>query len=222
VVYKARHLGLNRLVALKMILAGSQAGEDMLQRFQAEAEAVAKLQHPNIVQIYDVGRHDGCPFIALEYVDGVSLDKHLAATPQPPEQAARLVATLAEAMQAAHERGILHRDLKPANVLLQKNQNAEDAENRRERHELARRAGVRRLIVNGSFVTDVLEPNDVDCVLLIGAEFPRDPAAEVELRQGLPFIDLHVVGQQDFDLFVATIFGTDRAMVPKGVVEVTL
>ncbi len=88
--------------------------------------------------------------------------------------------------------------------------------------ELARRAGAHRLIVNGSFVTDVVEPNDVDCVLIIGAGFPQDPAAEVELRQGLPFVTLHVVGAEDFDLFVSTIFGTDRFGVSKGVVEVQL
>lgn len=88
--------------------------------------------------------------------------------------------------------------------------------------DIARRAGATRLIVNGSFVTDILEPNDVDCVLLIGPEFPRDPAAEVELREGLPFVDLHVVGADDFDFFVNTVFGTDRHMTPKGVVEVPL
>jgi Family of unknown function (DUF6932) len=88
--------------------------------------------------------------------------------------------------------------------------------------DLARRAGAQRLIVNGSFTTDVLEPNDVDCVLLVGSEFPREAAAEVELRDGLPFVDLHVVGAEDFDLFVNTIFGTDRLTVPKGVVEVLL
>lgn len=79
-----------------------------------------------------------------------------------------------------------------------------------------------RLIVNGSFVTEILEPNDVDCLLLVGPEFPREPAAEVELKEGLPFIDLHMVGAEDFDPFVSTIFGTDRLMVPKGVVEVPL
>jgi hypothetical protein len=81
--------------------------------------------------------------------------------------------------------------------------------------DLARRAGAQRLIVNGSFVTDIVEPNDVDCVLLVGPDFPRDSTAEVELKEGLPFIDLHVVGQADFDLFVSTVFGTDRFTVPK-------
>jgi hypothetical protein len=88
--------------------------------------------------------------------------------------------------------------------------------------DLARRGGAQRLIVNGSFVTDALEPNDVDCVLVVGPEFPREPAVEVELKQGLPFIDLNVVGADDIDFFVSTLFGTDRLTVPKGVVEILL
>jgi len=88
--------------------------------------------------------------------------------------------------------------------------------------DLARRAGAERLIVNGSFVTDEAEPNDVDCVLLVGRSFPRSPAVEVELRQGLPFIDLHVAEAEEFEYLVGTVFGTDRVSVPKGVVEVPL
>jgi hypothetical protein len=88
--------------------------------------------------------------------------------------------------------------------------------------DLARRAGVERLIVNGSFVTDILEPEDVDCVLQVGAAFPRHQEAEIELREGLPFVDLHIVEKEEFDLFVHTIFGTDRFAVPKGVIEVLL
>lgn len=118
VVYKARQAKLNRLVALKMILAGGHAGEADLARFRIEAEAVARLRHPNIVQIHEVGEHDGRPFFSLEFVEGGSLAGRLDDTPLPPRQAAELVETLGRAMQAAHEAGILHRDLKPANVLL--------------------------------------------------------------------------------------------------------
>src|SRR5262245_14824822 len=118
VVYKARHLGLNRPVALKMILSGGHAGDAERHRFKAEAEAVARLQHPNIVQIYEVGEQDGRPFLCLEFVEGVGLDKALKGQPQPPEIAAQIVRELAGAVQFAHERGIVHRDLKPANILL--------------------------------------------------------------------------------------------------------
>ena len=118
VVYKARHLRLNRPVALKMLLAGAYAGPQERERFQREAEAVAGLRHPNIVQVYDVGDQDGRPYFTMEFVEGGSLAQKLAGTPQPARQAAALVATLAEAVQAAHQGGIVHRDLKPANVLL--------------------------------------------------------------------------------------------------------
>jgi WD40 repeat protein/serine/threonine protein kinase len=118
VVYRARQVSLNRLVALKMVLAGAHATPQELARFRQEAEAVARMKHPNIVQIHEVGRHDGRPYMALEYVDGGSLDKQLAGTPLPARQAARLAETLARAMHAAHEQGVIHRDLKPANILL--------------------------------------------------------------------------------------------------------
>ncbi len=118
VVYKARQHKLNRLVALKMVLAGGLAKPRELERFRTEAEAVAQLQHPNIVQIYEIGEYARRPFLALEYVDGGSLDECLAGFPQPARAAAQLVETLARAMHYAHECGIVHRDLKPANVLL--------------------------------------------------------------------------------------------------------
>jgi serine/threonine protein kinase len=118
VVYKARHLKLKRLVALKMIVGADYVSADQTERFRREAEAVARLQHPNIVQIYEVGQRGGRPYISLEYVDGGSLADKLRGTPLPPAEAARVVETLARAVHAAHQRGIVHRDLKPANVLL--------------------------------------------------------------------------------------------------------
>jgi serine/threonine protein kinase len=118
VVYLAEQAGLRRLVALKVIRHGINASAEELGRFRAEAEAVARLQHPNIVQIHEVGEQDGVYYLALEYVDGVSLDRWLAGTPQEPRAAARLTETLARAIHHAHERGILHRDLKPANILM--------------------------------------------------------------------------------------------------------
>jgi serine/threonine protein kinase len=118
VVYKARQRGLGRTVAVKMILSGAGAGPKEVARFRVEAEAVARLHHPNIVQIYQVGEHDGRPYLALEYVGGGSLAGTLDGTPLSARRAAELVVALARAVQHAHERGIVHRDLKPANVLL--------------------------------------------------------------------------------------------------------
>jgi serine/threonine-protein kinase len=118
VVYKARQVKAGRTVALKMILAGAHAGAAERSRFQTEAEAVARLSHPNIVQIYEVGEHDGKPFFSLELCPGGSLDKKLGGDPQQPRQAAGLVEVLARAMHAAHQHQVIHRDLKPANVLL--------------------------------------------------------------------------------------------------------
>jgi serine/threonine protein kinase len=118
VVYQAREVKLKRLVALKTILAGSLAGAGELVRFTREAEAAARLRHPNIVQIYQIGEHLGVPYLALEFIDGPSLKQRLSGQVLEPEQAGRLVETLARAMHYAHERGIVHRDLKPGNVLV--------------------------------------------------------------------------------------------------------
>jgi serine/threonine-protein kinase len=118
VVYRARHLRLDRVVALKMLLAGASAAPHERERFQREAAAVASLRHPNIVQVYDVGEADGRLYFTMELIEGGSLAQKLAGTPQPARAAATLVATLAEAVQAAHNGGIVHRDLKPANVLI--------------------------------------------------------------------------------------------------------
>jgi serine/threonine protein kinase len=116
VVYQARQTKLGRLVALKMILSGVHAGAADLARFRTEAEAIARLQHPNIVQIHEIGEHGGLPFFSLEYCGGGSLQSRLK-KPWPSRQAAELVRTLARAVQAAHQAGIIHRDLKPANIL---------------------------------------------------------------------------------------------------------
>jgi serine/threonine-protein kinase len=118
VVFRARHLRLNRVVALKMTLAGSYAGAHERNRFQREAEAVARLQHPNVVQVYDVGDSDGRPYFTMEYVDGGSLSEKLSGAPQPAREAAALIMTLAGAVQIAHRSEVVHRDLKPGNVLL--------------------------------------------------------------------------------------------------------
>ncbi len=117
VVYKARHRKLNRLVALKMILGAGQDDPEQLARFRAEAEAIARFRHPNIVQIYDIGEHMGCPFVSLELLEGGSLADRLAGTPQSGPAATALMATLASGMEVAHQAGIVHRDLKPSNIL---------------------------------------------------------------------------------------------------------
>ncbi|MCY3019957.1 MAG: serine/threonine-protein kinase, partial [Planctomycetota bacterium] len=118
VVYKARQLSLNRIVALKMILAGPHSDPQLISRFRVEAEAIARINHPNIVQIYEIGEHNGAPFFSLELLEGGSLSKRLDATPQPARWCAEICEKLARAVHAAHQQGIIHRDLKPANVLL--------------------------------------------------------------------------------------------------------
>jgi tetratricopeptide (TPR) repeat protein len=118
VVYKAQHLTLQRLVAVKMILGGSHAGPQERARVRTEAEAIARLQHPNIVQIYDIGEQAGLPYLTLEFCPGGSLAATIDRALPEPREAARLVEKLARAMHYAHERHIIHRDLKPANVLL--------------------------------------------------------------------------------------------------------
>jgi serine/threonine protein kinase len=118
VVYEARQTALGRTVALKMVLNGAHTGPKEQARFRAEAAVIARLQHPNIVQIYDVGEAAGRPYFALEFVAGGSLAQHLRGTPQPARPAAQMVETLARAVHAAHVNGVVHRDLKPANILL--------------------------------------------------------------------------------------------------------
>ena len=119
VVYKARQAGLNRMVALKMILTGDDAGSRRTRPLSREAEAAARLQHPNIVQIHEIGEHEGRPFLSLEFVAGGTLEDALVGTPWPSTDSARLVETLARALHHAHQQGVVHRDLKPANILMQ-------------------------------------------------------------------------------------------------------
>lgn len=118
VVYRARHLKLNRLVALKVIVTALHLSPAARQRYRLEAMAIARLQHPNIVQVYDVGEHAECPFLSLELIEGGNLAEWLAGTPKPANEAARIIANLARTVEYAHSKGVVHRDLKPANVLL--------------------------------------------------------------------------------------------------------
>jgi WD40 repeat protein/serine/threonine protein kinase len=119
IVYQAWQKGLRRLVALKMVRAGADASPGQLARFRTEAEAAARLQHPNIVQVYEVGDQDGLPYLAMEYVEGGDLARTVNGMPQPAGVAAPLVELLARAVHHAHSQGVIHRDLKPANILLQ-------------------------------------------------------------------------------------------------------
>ena len=118
VVYKALHRRLNRLVALKMLLAGAWATPEERHRFAREAELVAGLRHPNIVQVHDVADHDGRPYFTMEFVEGGNLAQRLAGHPLPARRAAEMTAMLVDAVEAAHRGGVLHRDLKPSNILL--------------------------------------------------------------------------------------------------------
>ena len=122
VVYKARQRKLNRIVAVKMILSGHLADQSDIERFYAEAEAAAALSHPNIVAIHEIGEVNGQHFFSMDYIEGQSLAALVQENPLPPRRAAELVQTIAEAVQFAHDNGVIHRDLKPANVLLDRRQ----------------------------------------------------------------------------------------------------
>ena len=118
IVYRARQMSLNRLVAIKMILAGAFASPDVVRRFRFEAQAAAKLQHPNIVTIYEVGEDHGQHFLAMELVDGHNLAEHVRDEPLSPRKAAQYLRAITCAVDYAHGKGILHRDLKPSNILV--------------------------------------------------------------------------------------------------------
>lgn len=118
VVFKARQVKLNRTVAIKMILEGRLAAAPNVQRFQKEAEAAAKLEHPGIVPIYEVGEYEGQHYFSMGFVDGMSLAARIASGPLPPREAVEIVRAVAGAVQYAHDQGVIHRDLKPGNILL--------------------------------------------------------------------------------------------------------
>lgn len=118
VVYRARQTSLDRQVALKMILRGALASPEDVARFRAEAEAAARLNHPNIVQVFEVGEHNGQPFFSMQYVEGTTLSKRIADGPLPSREAARLLIPVCRAVAEAHRNGVLHRDLKPSNILI--------------------------------------------------------------------------------------------------------
>jgi len=141
VVFKARQLALQRLVAIKMLQNWKRPGDNELARFRGEADVIARLQHPNIVQIYDIGEAAGRPYFVLEYVAGGNLAQQLDGTPQSVRVAARFIEVLARAVDAAHANGIVHRDLKPANILLSSAQEATLAANDNKHRSLERPTG---------------------------------------------------------------------------------
>src|SRR3989441_7109275 len=118
VVYRARQLSLNRIVAVKMLLFGKFSSDEYVRRFRAEAAAAAALQHPNIVAIHEIGQHEGQYYFSMDYVEGKNLAEVVRDGPLPGKRAATLLRAIAEAVHYAHQHGVLHRDLKPTNVLI--------------------------------------------------------------------------------------------------------
>ena len=184
VVYKATQVALKRPVALKMIRADSDVEPAQLERFRVEAEAVARLRHPNVVQIYEVGEADGMPYFSLELVEGGTLAERLAGAPIARRPAAELAVTLARAMGAVHRVGIVHRDLKPANVLFDTRRDAQD-------HRLRPGQAAR-----GRGRPDDDRPGDGDAQLHgpragPGADRPDRPAGRHLRPRGDPLRDAH-------------------------------
>ena len=184
VVYQARQVRLNRVVALKMILAGEHARPEDLVRFLTEAEAIARLQHPHIVQIFEVGSHAGLPYFAMEYLEGGSLSRKLQGLPLPAPEAVRLVETLARAMQAAHAQNIVHRDLKTANILL----------DRDGRPKVADFGLAKRMEADGS-----LTPTDA----IMGSPSYMAPEQAVRARDVGPAADVYALGAILYELLTA-------------------
>src|SRR5437764_6762772 len=118
VVYRARQVDLDRVVALKMILAGSMASEEQHRRFHEEARIAARLQHPHVIQVYETGHVNGLPYVALQYVDGCSLAQRCKRQPLSVDEAVRCLAAVARAVDHLHQHGIVHRDIKPSNILI--------------------------------------------------------------------------------------------------------
>ncbi len=123
VVFRARQVSLNRTVALKMILAGQLADDTEVKRFHTEAEAAANIDHPGIVPIFEVGQHEGQHYFSMGFIEGQSLSQRLMEGPLPAREAAELIRRVSEAIEYAHQHGVIHRDLKPANILLDQHGN---------------------------------------------------------------------------------------------------
>jgi eukaryotic-like serine/threonine-protein kinase len=184
VVYRARQVRLNRPCALKVILAGAHADPVAAVRFLGEAEAVAKLQHPNIVQIYHIGEADGLPFLELEYAEGGSLDRRLYGVPWPARRAAELVEALARGVAEAHRRGIVHRDLKPSNVLLAADGTPKVAD-----------FGLAKLLDAGAGLTATES-------ILGSPSYMAPEQAEGKAEQVGPLADVHALGAILYELLV--------------------
>jgi serine/threonine protein kinase/mono/diheme cytochrome c family protein len=195
IVYKARQTGLKRLCAVKMIRFDLHLKPQQLGRFKIEAEAVAKLQHPNIVQIYEVGEVQGRPYYSMEFVEGGSLAEKIAGQPLPPDAAAQLVATLAETIHFAHQRGIVHRDLKPANILLKDEGGRMNDENRHPASLLPKIAdfGLAKLVNTESGLSGPGNPTQSG--MIVGTPSYMAPEqAEGKSKEIGPAVDVYALG----------------------------